>query len=695
MKVLVISSCTGAKASENKLAPTITDFEKGEAHIQQLHKKLVEMMLPAKDLYTGLQHVYLMNAIRYLQENHSSVEIDLHIVSAGYGLVNSNDSLPPYEVTFTGMKSQELKAWSSSLNIPEDFAKLVSKPYDLILLLLGNEYLAACQLNDGVRFNAPTIAFCGKAQLPKLQKFSNVTTVLLTNEDAKADKFSSALISIKGNITNRFLVKLHHDSEFAEKLSKFDGEELKQIMLEEKGVGLPEKKEAKPRTKSSSSAAKKASRPKAVANPEVDKVIPLSQEWKKESEEREIKYFIPEWDDLVDPDYDFDNDIHSGGTGNWTNETYAHQMYSKPNYDGLLISKVVAEKSKSKAKRINELGVHRFLRVPREVPIMGDCGAFGYIDQKNPPYTNDEILDYYTRLDFDYGVSIDHLIVPAFEQDQQHRYDLTIHNAELFLSEHKKRDLQWEPIGAVQGWDAKSYALAAKKYVNMGYKYIGLGSMVRTPTKKVLEILHEVHKYVPSNVKMHLFGLARYDALTEFKKLGVTSVDSASFLRRAWMGTGQNYLSPDAKWYAAIRIPQAEKSFRAKRMVSEGRATLEEVCEMEANCFEALKQYDSGNISAEETVAILHNYDQLVTPDRPDNRAEIYKTLKDAPWKKCGCDICKKDGIQVVIFRGNNRNRRRGFHNTHIFYDIFGKNLKGSNIKIGKSDTQLSLLDEQ
>ena len=36
-------------------------------------------------------------------------------------------------------------------------------------------------------------------------------------------------------------------------------------------------------------------------------------------------------------------------------------------------------KSKAKKERINRLGVHRFLRVPREFPIMGDCGAFSYV----------------------------------------------------------------------------------------------------------------------------------------------------------------------------------------------------------------------------------------------------------------------------------------------------------------------------
>ena len=43
----------------------------------------------------------------------------------------------------------------------------------------------------------------------------------------------------------------------------------------------------------------------------------------------------------------------------------------------------------------------------------------------------------------------------------------------------------------------------------------------------------------------------------------------------------------------------------------------------------------------------------------------------------CACDICRRDGIQVVIFRGNNRNRRRGFHNTYVFYRLLQQALAG------------------
>jgi hypothetical protein len=57
--------------------------------------------------------------------------------------------------------------------------------------------------------------------------------------------------------------------------------------------------------------------------------------------------------------------------------------------------------------------------------------------------------------------------------------------------------------------------------------------------------------------------------------------------------------------------------------------------------------------------------------------ARIQRTLKERPWQACGCAICASIGIQVVIFRGNNRNRRRGFHNTYVFYRLLKRVLAG------------------
>ena len=83
-------------------------------------------------------------------------------------------------------------------------------------------------------------------------------------------------------------------------------------------------------------------------NPDVDYVISIPKDWWEKPHRKKLRYFIPEWDDRVDPNYDFENDIHSGGRGDWTNEVYAHQMYPSPNYDGILMSRAVADKSKKK-----------------------------------------------------------------------------------------------------------------------------------------------------------------------------------------------------------------------------------------------------------------------------------------------------------------------------------------------------------
>ena len=44
------------------------------------------------------------------------------------------------------------------------------------------------------------------------------------------------------------------------------------------------------------------------------------------------------------------------------------------------------------------------------------------------------------------------------------------------------------------------------------------------------------------------------------------------------------------------------------------------------------------------------------------------RTLEAKPWRKCGCDICRELGHHVILFRGAERNRRRGLHNVWVFY---------------------------
>jgi hypothetical protein len=569
------------------------------------------------------------------------------------------------------MPKGELREWARELGVPAAFRKTVAAPYGLGLILLGDDYLSTCELDGSVEFGGPTFLFCGGSTRKRLPDLVNVRPVVLSNPEAK--RFSCGLVALKGELASRLLSRLATDTKFTSDF--WQAKDVLTLVQSQPSV-------------------KTSRRPSTTTKSDVDCVVTLPPSWQEKPHRKKLKYFIPEWDDLVDRDFDFENDMHSGGSGDWSNQVYAHQMYPEPNYDGILISKVVAEKSKSKKERINRLGVHRFLRVPREFPIMGDCGAFGYINEDVPPYTTEEVIEYYTRLDFDFGVSLDHLIVTATEAKKKARYDLTIENAAAFLKQHRKAKLPWTPIGAVQGWDPKSYAAAAKKYVAMGYDYIGLGGLVRSSTPDIIETLRAVHDVVPPTVRIHLFGLARLNGLAVFSRLGVSSVDSASFLRQAWMRTTTSYVMPGES-FAALRIPEAGKSFRAKRMNEQAGLSDAAISRMERNALRSVREYAARQGSLDSALNALLEYDRFVTADRVDLSGPYRNTLEKRPWELCECEICRQAGVEVVIFRGNNRNRRRGFHNTYVFYRMLDQALRGDTAGLPGRQLQLSLMEDE
>ena len=668
MRILVITSCTGEKAVASEKALTADDFARGTKHLKKREGDLKESMRTAEDLYTGQQHVRLMRGVRAIRDHGGNsgtpLKLDLWVLSAGYGLVPGDRMLAPYECTFHGMKSKPLREWANKLKVPEEFRELVAGKYDLGLILLGDSYLTACAIDATVRFGGPILLFCGGGAAKRLPKHRSLKVTKIANPDAK--RFSCPLVALKGEIAASLLTRVASNTTSVAQLADPACDVLE-------AVATPQEAPKKSAT----------TRKKAVPNPAVDCVIQIPDDWLRLPHRKKFRYFIPEWDDLVDPDFDFANDEHSGGSSDWSNAVYAHQLYPSPNYDGLLVSRVVAEHGRKKKARINQLGVHRLLRVPRTFPVMGDCGAFGYITEETPPYTTEDVIDYYTRLDFDYGVSVDHLIVTATDKARQFRYDLTIQNAEDFLKAHRKANLGWEPIGAVQGWDPDSYAKAAGQYVKMGYKYIALGGLVRSTTKDILAVIRQVRSVIPKEMLLHVFGVARPAALRPFADLGVNSVDSASVLRQAWMRTKDSYLLEGAS-YAALRIPEAGKSFRAKRMKS--RTSLDEaaIVRLESDALRAVRGYAERECSLDSVLNALLEYDRHVTAEREDMSALYRRTLEDRPWERCGCAICDAHGVEVVIFRGNNRNRRRGFHNTYVFYQAMRKILAGEDTPFGR-----------
>ncbi len=350
----------------------------------------------------------------------------------------------------------------------------------------------------------------------------------------------------------------------------------------------------------------------------------------------------------------------------------AHHLYEEPPYDGILVSKVKIEDNKKRLKEVIDKGIHAFLEF--EGPIFGDCGAFGYINERTPPFDPADIADYYNSIGFDYGVSVDHLIVPAVDDEKEYRFDITLKNAERFLRRHKEKEYDFVPVGAAQGWNARSYKSAVHELLDMGYEYIAIGGLTRSQTPEVLRVMRAVKEEVGAqkNIGIHLFGVARLNALLELRSLGLTSFDSASHLRRAWLGANSNYITANGQGYAALRVPQSDRSPKAKKIIDTRGISLEELKAYEEACLTLIRSYDRGEAEIDEVLEALLWYDNLMDDSR-NHGAHYKRTLTDMPWQKCDCRICKEWGVEVIIFRGNNRNRRRGFHNTRIFYDQFRK----------------------
>lgn len=429
-----------------------------------------------------------------------------------------------------------------------------------------------------------------------------------------------------------------------------------------------------------------------------------------------MKFLYADSLDYVDPRFDFEKDESPSDREAYWDDQYPHEILGYAPYDGLLVSRAIVDGHHGAGKypqplamRFRLVGARTFMRFDRpefaDRPIFGDCGAFSYVNEAVPPYTPDDMIDFYEDGDFTHGLSIDHIIfdfVPdaqAFWQgidgqnpeadDRYRRYRLTLGLAEEFISRCRQHRVGFEPIGVVQGWSQKSMAEAALQLARMGYRYLALGGMVPLSPPDIHAALRAVHGALDGfpHVRLHILGFAKADHLDEFAAPGcypkLASVDTTSPLLRAFKDSRRNYYLPtpdgNIEYYAAIRIPQAIENNILKRAVKKGIYRTEDLLVMERDALGTLRAYDRGTATLEQTLdAVLTYARPLIVEGYSPTAADEHRlrhldamyrnTLRARPWQRCRCPICSKVSVEAIIFRGSNRNKRRGIHNLDVFY---------------------------
>lgn len=408
-----------------------------------------------------------------------------------------------------------------------------------------------------------------------------------------------------------------------------------------------------------------------------------------------VSFFLPESDDRVDPFFDFLTDSYSKDRAKGTeHDRYAHNLFDGPQCDGLLLTR-----SNINERRKNEIicagGVHQFLRLSADVPIIADCGAFQYLAQESPPYDPAETVKFYDELGFNLGITLDHLVL-EFDaeydncetllskrpsEEMQRRYRLTLDNAKAMLDFHRAGSFSVKLLGAVQGWSPMSYARGATELIKHGFDYLALGGIARASDEQIRSVLDKVGPIaVKAGVKLHILGVARFSLLPDYQVANVASCDSASTVLQAFKSNKDNYHTREKK-YTAVRIPPASgdlspkvrkilKSEEAEYGEASAAKLHKKLIRLEQRALKDLRAYSSHELPLNKAMKSLIAYE-----DEFGGEKRYYplfeETLRDRPWEKCQCVICRDIGIEVILLRGNNRNRRRGFHNTHVFFQQF------------------------
>lgn len=419
-----------------------------------------------------------------------------------------------------------------------------------------------------------------------------------------------------------------------------------------------------------------------------------------------MKFIFADSLDYVDPNYDFLADRSPTDREPYWNDVFPHEILGYAPYDGMLVSKAIVgghkvngKYSQSQTMRFRRVGAREFLRFQEEkYPgslMFGDCGAFSYHKMERPPYTAEEMVDFYGDGKFTHGCSIDHVIFDfvddghelEFESSQREenlrRFEITSANAEEFLRQSKRLENFFTPMGVVQGWSPTSMADAALRLKKMGYRYIAIGGTVPLRASQVMKALRAIRSAIGDDISLHILGFAKADEFENFRQFNITSFDTTSPLIRAFKDSNRNYYMQKPEggldYYSAIRIPQSIENNGLKNLAKQGVYSQEDLQVREKNALKALRSLDAGEAAISEALDAVMAYTAPLAVGRDSDHSasdlrklqglkdRYYRTLSDQPWKNCDCNICKDAGVEVIIFRASNRNKRRGIHNLHIY----------------------------
>ncbi len=183
-------------------------------------------MRPAAQMYLGDQHVRMMRGVESLRRSLGPETVKVWILSAGYGLIEENRMIAPYEATFNAMGRRAAAAWAEKLSVGRGIrAAIVGVP--LVFFLLGERYLGAAR-PPIVPGPGQRLVFLAKPALEG--RLGGRGTTVVPAGMIEARKYGCGLVGLKGRMLQ--LLGKAVESEGPDLLAKIEGDDSPATLLE-------------------------------------------------------------------------------------------------------------------------------------------------------------------------------------------------------------------------------------------------------------------------------------------------------------------------------------------------------------------------------------------------------------------------------------------------------------------------------
>ena len=147
-------------------------------------------------MYTGEQHRKMMAGVAAIRARFGPEAVTLRIVSAGYGLIDENRPIAPYNVTFSGMGKGAIHHWARHLGVPQAVRSALGN-FGLVIFLLGSDYLTAIDPPLEPRAGQRLVFLAKQGESQRLTR-RGVTVVPLGKPETA--EFGAGFVSLKGRV---------------------------------------------------------------------------------------------------------------------------------------------------------------------------------------------------------------------------------------------------------------------------------------------------------------------------------------------------------------------------------------------------------------------------------------------------------------------------------------------------------------